>query len=178
MIDIKNFKETFTASCGFRLATYTDSQMILNWRNADHIRKYMHHQDVIPLENHEKWFLNILESTEDLYFIYHLHQRPIGLLCFNKIHGFTAEWGFYLGETRLPQGTGTDMLKKGIDLAFNHIQLQIITAKIIENNTHSVYLHKKIGFQHCNLLHTNLKNKKSRIIHVQYCQKKDTPSIT
>lgn len=145
-MDIVKFKQEFTEYKGLRLAREEDMLMIYNWRNSDHVRVYMHNPELIPWENHQKWFKKMLQSEQDLYFVYELKQRPVGVVCFNKIKNEKAEWGFYLGEKELPRGAGADMLRAAIKLAKNSIGLKIITATIIEQNPKSKHLHTKLGF--------------------------------
>ena len=149
MLNIRKFKQNYKIFKGFRLINEADSNMILTWRNSDHVRIYMNNPNFIDKESHQKWLKRVIISETDLYFIYELNKNPVGLVCFNYIdeNNSAAEWGFYLGEQNLPKGAGTKMLSNAILLTTDKIKLSRIYANVIPSNGKGHYMHLKLGFK-------------------------------
>ncbi|MDE3016856.1 MAG: UDP-4-amino-4,6-dideoxy-N-acetyl-beta-L-altrosamine N-acetyltransferase, partial [Pseudomonadota bacterium] len=125
-----------------------DSALLLEGRNADHVRGFMLTNHIISKEEHQHWMAQKLASEEPSYFVFMQENKPIGvvgLVHFEK-KTMSGEWGFYLWETGTPKGAGTHMLRAFLDEMFLRRNLRTLRAQVINSNAKSLYLHHKLGF--------------------------------
>ncbi len=124
-----------------------DLPIILQWRNSDVVRPFMINNCLITQEEHYRWF-NSLDSEQNCCLIFLYDNRPVGYVGFTEINDFheRCQWGFYLGESDLPPGTGYLMGRLAMDYAFNQLKLNRVYSYILPNNERSINYHKKLGF--------------------------------
>ncbi|MFC6649337.1 UDP-4-amino-4,6-dideoxy-N-acetyl-beta-L-altrosamine N-acetyltransferase [Paenibacillus rhizoplanae] len=124
------------------------SRLIWEWRNADHIRPYMNHDGIIPLEEHLHWMNTIAEDTSRVVRICYYLDTPAGFVQFSQIDKGhkTCEWGFYIGDKSCPPGSGTMMGILALDHIFQVEQLNKVCAQILDFNQRSLSYHRKLGF--------------------------------
>lgn len=73
-----NYKE-FTV----REAQGSDKDLIWNWRNSESVRKWMSSIDIIPYQDHCKWFENRKVSGTHIH-ILHWNNDPVGVFTLKK----------------------------------------------------------------------------------------------
>ncbi|WP_405115843.1 UDP-4-amino-4,6-dideoxy-N-acetyl-beta-L-altrosamine N-acetyltransferase [Paenibacillus sp. FSL K6-1217] len=124
------------------------SRRIWEWRNADHIRPYMNHDGMIPLEEHHRWMNAVAGDTSRLLRICYYLDTPVGFVQFSQIDRShkTCEWGFYIGEKNSPPGSGTRMGILALDHIFREEKLSKVCAQILDFNQRSLSYHHKLGF--------------------------------
>lgn len=143
-------------------------EIIWKWRNQEHIRKMMFHQDYIEWEDHVKWFRNILSATNKFLNVFYYDSLPKGIITFQSVEDNTNtfEWGFYLGDLETSKGMGTLLGIHAIDSYFNKNNCETLVAKVLEFNTKSLAFHKRLGFSQINLkTEYILKNKEYAVYH-------------
>ena len=102
--------------------TEKHKDLILYWRNSDHVRKYMFTDRLITPEEHDRWFgrVQYFDATQDkdlrnvliqngiIARILLFQNRPVGFVNFTNIDVRNNKccWGFYLGERNAPKGSG------------------------------------------------------------------------
>lgn len=133
----------------YRLRSITpdDSARLLTWRNSERVRAMMYTDHLISPSEHQAWFTRIQASSA--YQICEFQATPVGLVSFTQIE-FQHQrcfWGFYLGETDLPKGTGTAMGFLGLDYAFETLHIRKLCSEVLAFNAASISLHQKLGFQ-------------------------------
>lgn len=123
-------------------------QIVLEWRNADHIRPFMTNDDVIQLEDHYRWFKSVENDPSKLVKLCFFQEKPIGLVNFSQIDSKnkTCEWGFYIGDKSCPIGSGKIMGILALDFLFKEKQMRKLCAQILDFNSKSLSYHKKLGF--------------------------------
>lgn len=138
-----------TDQYSFRFVEKNDCNLMFNWRNADNVRLMLFHSDKTPYENHVTWFNKMLIDEDRKYFIFEINKAPVGIVNFSNFNkeDKSAEWGFYIGKTELPKGTGTRMCELGVDLAKNYLNLKNIYALILVTNAKSISIHEKLLFK-------------------------------
>ncbi|MFZ5957318.1 UDP-4-amino-4,6-dideoxy-N-acetyl-beta-L-altrosamine N-acetyltransferase [Pseudomonas knackmussii] len=130
-----------------RRLTEADLPLLLSWRNAPEVRRYMFNQHQIQLAEHIQWFARANHDPAYTLLIYELDGPPLGHMNFaRKSSGAIAEWGFYIAPNA-PRGTGTKMGICALRHAFGVMQLKRVSAQILGYNERSIYLHRKLGFQ-------------------------------
>ncbi|CAM4389563.1 UDP-4-amino-4,6-dideoxy-N-acetyl-beta-L-altrosamine N-acetyltransferase [Paenibacillus alkaliterrae] len=124
-------------------------ELVLNWRNQEHIRNVMYHDEVITLEQHQKWFNKLKQNDRTLVKVFALDDRLLGVVNFTEIDykNEKCSWGFYIGEKGAPKGSGTILGFLALQFIFEQVQVRKVCAEIISHNEKSIYFHRKLGFQ-------------------------------
>ena len=134
----------------YRLRPFTEAELstVLSWRNTERIRANMYTDHIITPEEHRTWFSRIDGDNLSRYDIFECGNRPVGLSCFTEIdrtHG-TCTWGFYLGETDLPPGSGTVMGYLAMNLVFAEEGLRKVSGEVLDFNKASRKYFQRLGF--------------------------------
>ncbi|WP_096189349.1 UDP-4-amino-4,6-dideoxy-N-acetyl-beta-L-altrosamine N-acetyltransferase [Evansella halocellulosilytica] len=129
--------------------TYDDIELVLTWRNSVRVMAYMYTDHHITKSEHEEWFTKVSndESTVVKLFLY--REKPIGLVKFSHIdkrHN-RCYWGFYLGESNLPRGTGKVLGLLSLHFLFNSLNIRKLCAEVLSFNQKSINYHKMLGFK-------------------------------
>jgi UDP-4-amino-4,6-dideoxy-N-acetyl-beta-L-altrosamine N-acetyltransferase len=66
---------------------HEDIELVRNWRNSEHINRYMEYREHITAEMQEKWFISI-DNIHNNYFIIIVNGTKIGV-----INGSQIDWG-------------------------------------------------------------------------------------
>lgn len=140
MFNLKNFS--------IRPIKFDDKNLILQWRNSEHIRFNMYNDHIISQDEHDIWFSKTLVDTSVAYLIFQYNENPIGLIYFTKIDCFHSHcyWGFYLGERDVPRGVGSVMEFFAMDYAFSSIKIRKLCCEVFAFNESVIKLHEKFGF--------------------------------
>lgn len=150
----------------------TDLKIVLQWRNSERVRMNMYSDELISWENHLAWFSRIENNPSHLYFIFEFKQNPIGVINFTDIDRkhHKSNWGFYLGETDVPRGSGTAMGILGMIEAFEHLKIRKLCAEVLAFNEKSLRFHRRLGFTQEGLLSQHVwKNSKYEDILLFAC---------
>ncbi|MGM9956185.1 MAG: UDP-4-amino-4,6-dideoxy-N-acetyl-beta-L-altrosamine N-acetyltransferase [Peribacillus sp.] len=136
----------------YRLRAFSkeDQKLIFSWRNMQHIRMNMYDDQLIPYEDHSRWFDNVLNEKIQYYRLFLYLDKPFGLISFKNFNqeNKSCDWGFYIGESHAPRGTGTLMGYLGLEYAFHHLGMKKISGEVLSFNDKSEGLHRKLGFKH------------------------------
>jgi UDP-4-amino-4,6-dideoxy-N-acetyl-beta-L-altrosamine N-acetyltransferase len=125
-----------------------DLEMVLKWRNSDHVRANSLNNQIITLDEHRSWFEKVKHSSDAICMIFECNRKILGVVNLTNIDkkNNKCKWGFYLGEEDLPKGTGTVMGYLGLEFAFDEIGFRKITGEVLAFNTRSIQFHEKLGF--------------------------------
>lgn len=121
--------------------------LILEWRNADDVRKNMYTSHVISLEEHENWFSKMNKDSTKEYFVFYRQNIPQGVVGFSEIKVIdkTAVWAFYANPTA-PRGTGSLMEYKALQYFFKEKGFYKLNCEVLSFNVPVIRLHQKFGF--------------------------------
>lgn len=121
--------------------------LIYRWRNSNHVRHNMYSDHLISMEEHNCWF-NCLERADIVARLFVYDEQPIGFVNFVNIDLEQGEcsWGFYIGETDAPKGSGQIMAFLSLNLIFDRLNLSKVNSEILDFNVRSYVLHQKMGF--------------------------------
>lgn len=123
-------------------------QLLLSWRNSERVRRNMLTDHVITQAEHDKWFLALTRGAGNLAKVLCYGGRPLGFVNFTNIDGKhnRCYWGFYIGETSPPKGSGTMLALLALSFIFEEFQLRKLCSEVLISNTRSINYHKKLGF--------------------------------
>jgi len=126
----------------------TDLGLILPWRNAPAVREAMYHHHEISPEEHDAWFEGMRRNPSARWYLYSdLVGVSQGVVYFTEFDPGqrTAFWGFYTRPGASP-GTGTRMLREGLELAFGELGLRKLNGEALITSVASAKVHRKLGF--------------------------------
>lgn len=132
-----------------RKLTEKDLELILGWRNAPEVRKYMYSTQEISEAEHRAWF-SVMDSDPQAR--WYLHQdendKPDGVVYFTQYRpdNSSSFWGFYVAPNA-PAGTGTKLGLDALNEAFNVLGLHKLNAEVLKTNQRSLRFHEKMGFK-------------------------------
>ncbi|WP_061212748.1 UDP-4-amino-4,6-dideoxy-N-acetyl-beta-L-altrosamine N-acetyltransferase [Syntrophomonas wolfei] len=131
-----------------RILQTEDLDMVLKWRNSNRVRLNMLSTHVITEEEHRSWFFNLDHNT-CRYLVFEYRQRPVGLVNFTEIdqNDNRCSWGFYLGESDVPPGTGLLMGYLSMEYVFSVLNIRKLCSQVLSNNKKSINYHHKLGFK-------------------------------
>lgn len=133
--------------CRLRAVEERDLPMLLAWRNDPRVRCSMLTDHVIAREEHEAWYLREVVSGATRVLVFELLGRPVGLVYFPLPVPSRPFWGFYLGETDVPAGTGRLLCLLGLEAAFSDPDTVAVDAEVIVTNAASLKVHEWLGFE-------------------------------
>ncbi len=126
--------------------------MILAWRNSDHVRHHMPHQDLITPEQHEQWFQNVVQSENHHYWLFGPVDSAVMIgvahLKHHNPNEDCAESGLYVAEPSWRQkGLGLAAYQQLLSFGFHELSFSWVYAHILQTNAISLRFHSKLGFQ-------------------------------
>lgn len=126
----------------------SDCNIILKWRNAPSIRKFMFNPAVIPYKAHKAWFNQALLNPNKKMYLLVDENELLGFIQFDLSvidQKTVIEWGFYKGKNSRA-GLGSRLLELAMIEAFENLKAAAIIGNVIGSNLRSIALHKKLGF--------------------------------
>jgi UDP-4-amino-4,6-dideoxy-N-acetyl-beta-L-altrosamine N-acetyltransferase len=131
-----------------RLMEEADLAVVLGWRNQPHIREAMYTSHIISAAEHEAWWRKASSDPTKRLLVLEHDDHPIGHVNFVQIHetNGTAYWGFYLGESDAPRGSGAVMEYLALEHAFKRIGLRKLLCEVFSFNDSVTRMHQKFGF--------------------------------
>jgi UDP-4-amino-4,6-dideoxy-N-acetyl-beta-L-altrosamine N-acetyltransferase len=133
-----------------------DVMLIHKWRNNDKIRKWMHNQNKITLENHLKFMLNLKNNKLKLFFLVKRNGISVGVFSLNKIINQSADWGYYLNPNLHKQNLGVEFYYYVLNHIFNNLKFLKIYGHVLKENHSSISLSKLFKFIFRTNYHKNI----------------------
>ena len=141
---VKNIlNEYYKNNSIFRPIHKEDCLKIFEIANEDEVRQYSFNSDKIPLEDHKKWFNNILNGHSVKFYVLEYEDDLIGQLRLD----FDEEYpvvSISLNKKYRGLGLSKTLLNKGLEL----IEGKVI-AYIKKENIRSISFFKSMGFKKC-----------------------------
>lgn len=133
-------------------------ELLRNWRNASTVNQFMEYQAQISKEQQLTWFNN-LSKEKNYYFIIHSENKPIGMIHLSNLDGKYAESGMFITESNF-KGTGVAFNASILllDFAFEKLGLEIISAKVKNNNKIAQQYNQLLGFKFESKLNDSFSN--------------------
>lgn len=139
------------ASVYIRLITEADTDLIVRWRNLEHVRNHFIYRETFTRQIHENWLKTKVQTGQVVQFIICLTatDQPIGsvyLRDINSVHQ-KAEYGIFIGEEEaLGKGYGTEATKLAVQYGFEQLQLHRIMLRVLADNIAAQKSYEKAGF--------------------------------
>jgi UDP-4-amino-4,6-dideoxy-N-acetyl-beta-L-altrosamine N-acetyltransferase len=125
-----------------------DLELVLEWRNSERVRSKMFESQLIPRENHWKWFASLQGSQSNYAWIFEYQEVEAGVVTLKRVDEKEDKWiwGCYLGDRKLVPKAGTIMGFMALEQFFDKMGLRLIIGEAVAANTHSLEFNKRIGF--------------------------------
>jgi UDP-4-amino-4,6-dideoxy-N-acetyl-beta-L-altrosamine N-acetyltransferase len=133
---------------GLRPMQESDLPVVLEWRNSERIRNISYSDHVITLEEHRAWFSRTADSPNSRHLVFTYRNKPAGVVNITEIDrkNDRCVWGFYVGPTDLPKGTGSIMGVLALDYIFSQLGIRKVVGEAFAFNDESVRFHTRLGF--------------------------------
>lgn len=134
-----------------RLMTYEDTDLIVQWRNSDPVRKRFIYQEFFTREGHESWIKNMIETGKVVQMIICSLETntPLGSVYIRDIdrqHN-KAEYGIFIGEDEARgKGIGTAAARLMLRYCFEEEKLHRVYLRVFADNLQAVHSYEKAGF--------------------------------
>lgn len=136
------------SKCSLKEIDAETSSLVRDWRNQEHIRTMMFNQEIISLEDHEKWIASLNNNLNRIVKVFFFDNNPMGVVSFSRLsfNDPVYEWGFYIGNIDAPRGMGTYLAITAIDYYFSKLAENKLYAEVLAFNKKSLVFHEKLGF--------------------------------
>jgi len=123
----------------------SDLGMILDWRNAEAVRKNMYTNHLISVEEHRNWWERERVNERTRVLICQLDLIDVGVVTFTNYSGVggVASWAFYSSGQR---GVGAAMERAAMDYAFDILEVRKLECEVLDFNSAVIKFHLKHGF--------------------------------
>ena len=130
----------------FTKLTLDEKKMILEWRNAGSVKRWMYNRDELSLENHLKYIESLKSRDDRVYFLVQNGNDFIGVVDLTEIKKErSAELGIYINPEL--KGYGMLLMHKVIEYAFKELHLKALNANVYVDNVKAIKLYTKFNFK-------------------------------
>lgn len=133
-----------------RMATLSDADLLLTWRNNLRVREFSTRLDLIPIEEHLKWLTNRLQRVPlEPFLLFEASNKEIGMSRLDRILESTERYeiSILVDPLQHSKGLGTRILKMTCEYFFSLYPDSTIIAKVHNRNIASLKLFSNAGFQ-------------------------------
>lgn len=134
-----------------RLMMRDDTDLIVEWRNSDAVRRNFIYREPFTREGHENWIRNMVETGRVVQMIIcDLDtDRPLGSVYIRDIdrrHN-KAEYGIFIGEPDARgRGVGTAAARLMLRYCFEEQGLHRVYLRVLSENIQAMRSYEKAGF--------------------------------
>jgi RimJ/RimL family protein N-acetyltransferase len=142
-MDNRNDRNLFS----YRKIVETDLEMILEWRNSEAVRVFMFESDIIPMENHRKWFAGLGDSKKCWLLSY--DEKPVGVF-YKYLRDEEKDiwiWGCYLGNPGEIKHLGTCLGLLAQECFFEKENVATVIGEMVASNDRSRKFNINLGFR-------------------------------
>src|SRR5262245_57259986 len=136
-----------------RLLEEADLPRTLAWRNQDHIRRWFVHSDIIPEDQHRRWFEAYRERDDDFVFVIEetrTLRKSVGQVSLYRVDWIRrrAEYGrLMIGEADAAgRGLARQATAVLIDYALGTLGLREIELEVFADNAPAIAIYSACGF--------------------------------
>ena len=130
-----------------RLANHHDLHDLFQLRNHSTIREVSINKEVIPWEEHERWFARVANANNSVLLIGEEGNQPVGVVRFDK-SGKVAQLSIYIVPDSGFWGQGHNLLHLAEQwLKAHHPDISIVRANVLGENLKSINLFIRSSYQ-------------------------------
>lgn len=127
-----------TTCSGLRLERFSQSnaELVLAWRNAQHVRANSLNDEVIKLEDHLRFVAGLKGRADRNFFIVHVQGLPVAVLNVN-VNAGVGSWGCYLGggeDRTVRPGVFPILIGVAGVIAFEVLSCQELHSDVLQTN--------------------------------------------
>ena len=140
-----------------RLMTGEDTDLIVNWRNREDVRRNFIYQELFTRESHENWIKTKVETGQVVQMIIcdRDTDTPLGSVYIRDIDQthHKAEYGIFIGEPLARgRGVGTAAARLMLSYCFEELRLHRVYLRALSDNLAAIRSYEKAGFKKEGLL--------------------------
>lgn len=134
------------ANIRLRSVTKDDMQLLYDWRNDEVVRQNSFNKDIIPWENHQKWFMNMLSNLNEHAYILMDEDEAIGQVRLS-VDGDEAEITYSIEEQYRYLEYGKIILQLVENVVASEMPDVKLVAKVKSDNVASQHIFEKLGYE-------------------------------
>ncbi|MEO1055823.1 MAG: hypothetical protein AAFY28_02805 [Actinomycetota bacterium] len=142
-------------SLSIRRVRADDQRRLLDWRNADRVRRVSIDDRVIDEHTHAAWFARVLEASPPTALVVESADRPVGLVRLGNIvsEPRSCTWSCHLGEADVAPGVGACLPVIGIGFGIESWGAELMHAEVLGSNRNMLGIHRRLGIRGTGVLH-------------------------
>ena len=140
-----------------------EKSMVLQWRNHDNVRKWMHNTEPIALRHHLAFIDSLKRSKNRIYLLVKQRGIAIGVIDFTVIDRDRKSAHIGLFSDPAVKGNGTKLMQSIIIYGFYRLGFATMEAEVYEKNAKARKLYEKFGFRETSRTGTEAK----RLLHME-----------
>lgn len=128
---------------------YTDTDLIVKWRNNDRVKRNFIYRGPFTRETHAQWMDTNVKNGKVVQYIIEDHGKPVGSVYFRDVdqENKSAEFGIFIGEDdAVGKGIGTEATKLFIDFGLIWLDFDRIILRVLPHNKAAYNVYLKVGF--------------------------------
>ena len=124
-----------------------NADLVLSWRNADHVRANSLNDSEIAREDHLAFVDGLADRTDRNFFILYLDGRPEAVLNVN-LEGSRGVWGCYIGAQSTPRpGLFPMLIAISGGIAFGLLKCSALDSEVLSRNSAPQRVNNFLGVQ-------------------------------
>ncbi len=136
----------------YRPITESDTDMILNWRNSDAVKKFFLYRKDISRQDHLDWLSSKVATGCVIQFIIIVKaiDKPIGSVYLRDIDHLnkTAEYGIFIGDVSARgKGYGSEIASRMVSYFFDELGYEELHLQVISDNHSAIKSYRNAGFR-------------------------------
>lgn len=124
-----------------------DSRWIWEWRMDPTSRRMSKATDLIPWEDHKKWYARAARDPQRVVLIASVDGAPACMVRFDYLDAARAEISINMNPALRGRGHGRSVLAAACAHGFDTLKLERIDAQIRSENAASIKIFESVGFR-------------------------------
>ncbi|HEX4199372.1 MAG TPA: UDP-4-amino-4,6-dideoxy-N-acetyl-beta-L-altrosamine N-acetyltransferase [Caulobacteraceae bacterium] len=127
-----------------------DSERLFRWRREPEVDRWMSDLPAATADEHGRWFDDFRADPDRGGWIITADDQPAGFLTLTGVisRHRRASWGWYIGEADARgRGAGRAAQALGLDLAFDELGLEKVSAEVLADNDVALKAQAAAGFR-------------------------------
>lgn len=125
-----------------------DLELIMRWRMAPHVTKYMNTDPRLTISDQMDWYRSMSTDIRNMYWLVEVDAKRAGIINLRNIdwNKKSASWGYYIGEKNLRSLSLAISLEMSLyDFVFEDLDFELLKSEIFSINSGVVKLHIACG---------------------------------